>query len=145
MKLENFKAGVWRSQYRYKSFLPCRVDQPWTWEDPTIDLLLEKASRALGELNAFSLIIPDVDLFIRMHVMKEAQSSSRIEGTETGLDEALLSEEQVRPVSSASAYPPPGRRSMFSTGIPSSSSLSYRRSLSCPSQPRLRWFETSNG
>jgi Fic family protein len=97
MKLENFKAGVWRTQYRYKSFLPARVNQPWTWEDPTINLLLEKATQALGELNAFSLIVPDIDLFLQMHVAKEAQSSSRIEGTKTGLAEVLQPEEQIKP------------------------------------------------
>ena len=97
MKFEQFKAGVWRKQYQYKSFSPELVNHDWTWEDPTIHILLEQANRALGELNAFSLIVPDIDLFIEMHVVKEAQTSSRIEGTQTGIDEALLSEEQIRP------------------------------------------------
>ncbi|MFA7322541.1 MAG: Fic family protein [Dokdonella sp.] len=97
MKLEHFKAGVWKKQYEYRSFAPVPVNQVWTWEDPTINTLLEQANRALGELNAYSLIVPDIDLFIQMHVLKEAQTSSRIEGTQTGIDEALLSEEQIQP------------------------------------------------
>lgn len=59
--------------------------------------MLEKATRALGELNAFSLIVPDIDLFIEMHIVKEAQTSSKIEGTQTGIDEALMSEQHIRP------------------------------------------------
>lgn len=97
MKLENFKAGRWVSRYQYKSFEPHPVNREWLWEDPTINTLLEAANRALGELNAFSLIVPDIDLFIEMHVLKEAQTSSRIEGTQTGIDEALMSEEQIQP------------------------------------------------
>ena len=95
MKLEDFKAGRWIARYQYKSFEPEPVNHEWTWDDPTINTLLEQATRALGELNAFSLIVPDIDLFIEMHVVKEAQTSSRIEGTQTALDEALMPEEQI--------------------------------------------------
>ena len=97
MKFETFKAGQWKKRYQYKSFEPVPVNHEWTWEDPTINTLLEQATRALGELNAFSLIVPDVDLFIELHVLKEAQTSSKIEGTQTGIDEALMPEEQIRP------------------------------------------------
>ncbi|TXT26006.1 MAG: filamentation induced by cAMP protein Fic [Gallionellaceae bacterium] len=97
MKFEKFKAGHWQARYQYKSFEPVLVNHAWFWEDPVINALLESANRALGELNAFSLIVPDIDLFIEMHVVKEAQTSSRIEGTQTGIDEALMSEEQIRP------------------------------------------------
>jgi Fic family protein len=96
-KLETFKAGRWQQRYQYKSFEPAPVNHSWTWEDPNIHLLLESANRALGELNAFSLIVPDIDLFIQMHVVKEAQSSSSIEGTQTSIDEAVLSEEHIPP------------------------------------------------
>jgi len=97
MKFETFKAGAWRQRYQYKSFEPVPVNREWVWEDATINTLLEAANRALGELNAFSLIVPDIDLFIEMHVVKEAQTSSRIEGTQTGIDEALMSEDQIQP------------------------------------------------
>ncbi|MCB1865682.1 MAG: Fic family protein [Chromatiales bacterium] len=97
MKFESFKAGVLRQRYQYKSFEPATVNHEWVWEDATINALLEAANRALGELNAFSLIVPDIDLFIEMHVVKEAQTSSRIEGTQTGIDEAMMSEEQIQP------------------------------------------------
>jgi len=79
MKLENFKAGNFRQQYQYQSFSPSLVNQVWNWHDPQINTLLETASRTLSELNAFSLIVPDVDLFIQMHIAKEANTSSRIE------------------------------------------------------------------
>lgn len=97
LKFETFRAGKWQSRYRYKSFEPVPVNVEWTWEDAAINTLLEEANRALGELNAFSLIVPDIDLFIQMHIVKEAQTSSRIEGTQTGIDEALLPEDQIQP------------------------------------------------
>ncbi len=97
MKFETFKAGRWQSRYQYKSFEPTPLNHDWQWQDSQINVLLESANRALGELNAFSLIVPDIDLFIQMHVVKEAQSSSRIEGTQTAMDEALLPAEQIAP------------------------------------------------
>ena len=97
MKFETFKPGRWQQRLQYKSFEPVPVNHDWHWEDPQINVLLESANRALGELNAYSLIVPDIDLFIEMHVAKEAQTSSRIEGTNTGIDEALLPEEQIKP------------------------------------------------
>lgn len=89
MKIETFQAGGFRQQFQYRSFSPVTVNGPWTWESPEIHQLLAEANRHLGELNGLSLIVPDVDRFIQMHVVKEAQTSSRIEGTQTEMDEAL--------------------------------------------------------
>jgi Fic family protein len=61
----------------------------WRLDDMGLINLLGQADRELGRLDMFSEHIPDVDLFIRMHVLKEATQSARIEGTQTNMDEAL--------------------------------------------------------
>lgn len=96
-KIENFIAGTYRNQYQYKSFQPNSVNAQWNWNDPKVNTQLEAASRALAELNSFSLIVPDIDLFIRMHVLKEANQSSRIEGTQTHIGDAVLELSQIDP------------------------------------------------
>ncbi len=65
--------------------------------DQTLTKLLENAAIKLGELNSFSKLVPNIDLFIQLHVTKEAVISSRIEGTQTNIDEALLDEFEVSP------------------------------------------------
>ncbi|MDP2173133.1 MAG: Fic family protein [Candidatus Cloacimonadaceae bacterium] len=97
MKFEEFKSGVYKKQYQYSSFLPAKINQVWTWEDPRVNVLLEQATQSLGELNAFSLIVPNVNLFIQMHILKEANTSSRIEGTNTEIEDVILDEDLVLP------------------------------------------------
>lgn len=97
MNADEFDPGVWRRQYQYRSFSPVLVNHEWRWTDPRINTLLERATRALGELNAFSLIVPDIDLFLEMHIAKEANQSSRIEGTQTAMGDAVMSEALVSP------------------------------------------------
>lgn len=97
MKVEQFKSGVFKQQYQYKSFSPSTINNSWTWDDPKVNTLLERASRALSELDAYSLIVPDVDIFIQMHITKEANTSSAIEGTQTQIGEAVMDMDQIDP------------------------------------------------
>ena len=89
MKIEEFKSGSYIHQYEYKSFSPSIVNHERTWEDGKINTLLAEANRKLGSLDTFSMQVPDIDIFIEMHITKEATKSSKIEGTKTEIEEAL--------------------------------------------------------
>ena len=97
MKIGNFKSGKLLQRFNYKSFEPNYVDIPWRIDDAELIMLLSDASLKLGELNAFSQLIPDIDFFIKMHVFKEGTESSRIEGTQTNIDDAVQKEENIQP------------------------------------------------
>ncbi|MBI4333614.1 MAG: Fic family protein [Chloroflexi bacterium] len=97
MDISDYKAGTWRKGYQYQYFLPEKINHSFVWTDEGINELLETASLRLGELNSFSRFVPDPDMFIKMHVFKEAVTSSRIEGTRTNIEEAIVEEKEVNP------------------------------------------------
>ena len=88
--MKNYKSGNFENQGYYKSFQPSFIDKIWLLEDMEIQQLLSKADRQLGRLDMYSEYIPNIDMFISMHVLKEATQSSKIEGTQTNIEEALL-------------------------------------------------------
>ncbi|WCL49159.1 Fic family protein [Leptospira sp. GIMC2001] len=98
IKLETYRSGsLEKHPTVYSYFLPTPINDHWQWGDQTLNLLLEKAAIKLGELNSFARLVPNIDLFIQLHVTKEAVISSRIEGTQTEMEEALLEEEEISP------------------------------------------------
>lgn len=97
MKLEDYKSGQYVKMNDYKAFIPSKINHNWGWDDTKLDKLLAEANRQIGELNAYSLLIPNVDLYIKMHVKIEANKSSRIEGTRTTIEEDLLDVTDINP------------------------------------------------
>ena len=97
MELEAFKAGHLEKSIGYRYFLPEPINQEWTWQTASLNVLLERAGVKLGELNSFARLVPNIDLFIQLHVTKEAVVSSRIEGTQTNMEEALLPKTEIKP------------------------------------------------
>ena len=96
-KLEDYISGEYVKNNDYKTFIPSKINYNWGWDDTKLDKLLSEANRQIGELNAYSLLIPNVDLYIKMHVKVEANKSSRIEGTRTTVEEDLLDVKDISP------------------------------------------------
>lgn len=95
--IDEYHAGNTVRQLDYKSFIPVKINDVWSWNDRELTRLIEKSAIAIGQLDAYAHQIPDIDHFIRMYVVKEATVSSRIEGTQTNMEEMLLKETDVQP------------------------------------------------
>jgi len=93
--MKKFQSGRYVQQRHYKSFQPNSINRAWVLDNMELIQLLGQADRELGRLDMYSDYIPNIDLFISMHVMKEATQSSKIEGTQTNMEEALLEKEDV--------------------------------------------------
>ena len=92
--MEKFTSGKYINQGYYKSFQPNTIHRDWILNDMEVIRLLSKADRHLGRLDMYSEYV-NIDLFIRMHIAKEATQSSKIEGTQTNMEEAFLSKEEI--------------------------------------------------
>lgn len=93
--MKDFSAGTYIRQGSYKSFQPTPIDRQWTIDDMEVQQLLSQADRTLGQLDMYAEYVPNLDLFISMHVVREATQSSRIEGTRTRIEEALLDRDEI--------------------------------------------------
>lgn len=93
--MKKFISGKYINQGSYKSFQPEKIGREWKVENMELIQLLSQADRQLGRLDMYSEYIPNIDLFISMHVLKEATQSSKIEGTKTNIEEALLDKDDI--------------------------------------------------
>ena len=92
--MENFKSGIHITQDLYKSFEPNFINRAWEINDMKVINLLSQADRHLGRLDMYSQYV-ELDLYISMHIAKEATASSKIEGTQTNMEEAFLDIEDI--------------------------------------------------
>ncbi|MCL2859342.1 MAG: Fic family protein [Oscillospiraceae bacterium] len=97
MKLDKFKSGIYLQQDNYKSFLPTKINEDFEYDDMLINKLLAEAERELSKLNTYAKLLPNIDLYIKMHVLVEASKSSKIEGTKTSIEENLMDENDIDP------------------------------------------------
>ena len=92
--MNNYQSGNKINQGYYKSFQPSLINKDWQLTDMQIIQMLSIADRHLGRLDMYSEYV-NIDLFIRMHIAKEATQSSKIEGTQTNMEEAFLTKEEI--------------------------------------------------
>ena len=92
--MKNFTAGTIVHQGYYKAFIPNTITKNWELNDMEVIRLLSHADRLLGQLDMYSNYV-NIDLYLSMHIAKEATQSSRIEGTQTNMEEAFMKKEEV--------------------------------------------------
>lgn len=92
--MQKFVSGKYVSQGYYKSFQPNPINRKWEIGDMSVIQLLSSADRHLGRLDMYSEYV-DIDLYIQMHIAKEAVQSSKIEGTQTNIEDAFLQKEEI--------------------------------------------------
>ena len=97
MDLKDYQAGQKEPQYEHASFLPKPICHEWVISDPQVSHRNSQADRALGELNAYAQLIPNVDFFISVYRAKEVAESSRIEGTQTNTEDVFKEAEDINP------------------------------------------------
>lgn len=95
MKLENYRSGEYIRCDGYRAFILSKINYSWSWEDAELNKKLEEASILLGELNAYSTLIPKSDTYLKMFAKMEANSSSKIEEIDTKLEDNILGEKYI--------------------------------------------------
>jgi len=80
-----------RTEAGYEAFVPNPLPPSLNW-DGRLARMLSDADRLIGRLSGIAGLLPGPSVLTRPFVRREAVLSSRIEGTQTTLDELLASE-----------------------------------------------------
>ncbi len=82
----------------YNAFLPDKFPpKDFTYNETKIIKPLADANLLLGKLDGLTTLLPDIDFFIFMYIIKEAAFSSQVEGTKANLTDALQAEIERTP------------------------------------------------
>ncbi|HNW25653.1 MAG TPA: Fic family protein [Candidatus Gastranaerophilaceae bacterium] len=95
--MNNYEAGYYIKEKDFRAFVPYPINKPFEIYDLKIISLLEKAGRLIGELNAYSKNLPNIQSFLWFLSLTEANSSNKIEGTKITLNEIISPEEDILP------------------------------------------------
>lgn len=80
----------------YKAFVPSPFPPASLDLSPQTLTTLEKANLMLGRLDGVTELLPDLDFFISMYVLKESALSSQVEGTRATMADAIRAESNLR-------------------------------------------------
>ena len=91
------RAGTYVQQPAgYSAFIPCPLPpNPPLHVSEDLQQALSEANLGLGRLDGSVQTLPNPEMFVLMYVRKEAVLSSRIEGTESSLQDVLAAEAQA--------------------------------------------------
>lgn len=92
--MKKFVSGKYINQGTYKAFMPNQINREWQIENMEVLTLLSQADRQLGRLDMYSDYV-NIDLYVSMHIAKEATQSSKIEGTQTNMEEAFMGRDDI--------------------------------------------------
>ncbi|MFZ6665665.1 Fic family protein [Peijinzhouia sedimentorum] len=92
--MNTFQSGKYVNQGYYKAFIPSEINREWILDNMEVIKLLSQADRQLGRLDMYSNYV-NIDLYVSMHIAKEATQSSKIEGTQTNMEEAFMERDDL--------------------------------------------------
>jgi len=101
MKRSDFKqyapGKIVKTSAGYDAFIPAPLPPKIKWSDQLLSLL-SKADRGVAQLSEVGASFPAPHVVVRPFIRREAVVSSRIEGTQTSLQELLTYEARQLPL-----------------------------------------------